>query len=165
MFVNTSRFPSSSDDVDSTGLSEAQKTALMTAWTLIKGSLSDHARNIFASFYEKNPEYLRLFDEKGNDALHKHTEDALQSINVLIDEGLKDPEIFDCELFRLMKSHRNLGRNDVSKLNKVIKDYILTVLERHKSMTLEDALDVFLSKILSKFEDLETHEEETSSTQ
>lgn len=151
MFVNTLRLTSSSDDAESTGLTEAHKTALTMAWTLIKGSLSRHARNIFAKFYEENPEYLRLFDEMGNEALHQHTENVLQSIDFLIVDGLTDPETFDRELIRIVKPHRNVGRSDVSKLIRIIREYFLKQVVKHKTKTLEDALDLFCAKILASF--------------
>lgn len=152
MFVNTSGSTSSSDDADSTGLTAAQKTALTTAWTFLKGSLSHHARNIFAKFYDENPEYLQLFDEMGNDGLHKHTENVLQSIDLLIVDGLKDPKTFDSELTRIVKPHRNVGRSDVSKLIKIIREYVLEHVAKHKTKTLENALDLLCAKILTSFE-------------
>lgn len=138
---------------DSTGLSKAQQTALTTAWSLFKDNLSDHARNIFAKFYEENPEYLRLFYDLGNDAMHQHTEDVLQWLGTMVDDGLKDPEMFDRDLRQIAKFHHNLIRADVIKLNKIIKNYMLRQLEKHKSKTLEDALDAFLVQIELKFED------------
>lgn len=33
--------------VDSTGLSETEKTALIVAWSVIKQNINEHAKNIF----------------------------------------------------------------------------------------------------------------------
>lgn len=140
------------DNFNSTGLSKAQATALKTAWKLFKVKLSDHARNIFAQFYEENPESLQKFHDLGNVILHKHTEDVLNSLSTLIDD-LEDPESFNSKLSRVKTPHQNVSRNDVSKLNKIIKIQLLEELAKHKTKTLEDALDVFLMQIEAKFED------------
>lgn len=35
------------EKVDSTGLSEAEKTALIVAWSVIKQNINEHVKNIF----------------------------------------------------------------------------------------------------------------------
>lgn len=145
--------PASCDVSDSTGLSEGQKTALKTAWTLIKDNSGDHAGKIFAKFFEQNPEYLRFFFNLGNDAMHQHAEKVLLSLGTLIEDGLREPEMFNQELQRIAKFHQNLCRQDVVKLNAVIKDHLLAHLAKHKTKTFEDALNLFFTKIEDKFED------------
>lgn len=141
------------DESDSTGLNQAQKTALTTAWGLIKSDFVKHAVNISAMFYEQSPEHLRLFDDLGNDALHRHSEDVLQSIGTLIDEGLRDEETFHRELHRIAKFHNNISRQAVMRLTDIIKVYVLKLLAKHQSKSLVEALETLLSKIESKFED------------
>lgn len=127
-----------------------QKTGLITAWTLIKPNLKSHARNIFASFYEQNPEYLRLFD---NELLHSHSEKVLQSFTSLIDNGLHDDEIFDGIMEEIVKHHDYINRQDVVKLNEIIRDYVLEVLKRHMTRTLREAMDLLFVMIESRFRD------------
>lgn len=38
------------DQIDSTGLSETQKTALIVAWSVIKRNINEHAKNIFVLY-------------------------------------------------------------------------------------------------------------------
>lgn len=138
-------------------MDEAHKTGLITAWTLIKPNLTSHARNIFANFYEQNPEYLRLFD---NDALHSHSESVLQSLTSLIDDGLHNDEIFDCIMEEIAKRHERTNRQDVMKLNEIIRAYILKVLKRHMTRTLREALDSLFAMIESRFQDTSDMSEE-----
>lgn len=126
------------------------KTGLITAWTLIKPNLTSHARNIFASFYEQNPEYLRLFD---NDPLHTHSEKVLHSFTSLIDDGLHNDEIFDCIMEEIVKHHEYINRQDVMKLNEIIRAYISKVLKRHMTRTLSEAIDSLFVMVESRFPD------------
>lgn len=127
-------------------MSAAQKTSLITAWTLIKPNLKSHARNIFAYFYDRHREYLRLFD---NDTLHSHTEIVLQSFTSLIDNGLND-----CIMEEICKRcHEHITRQDVMRLNEIIGDYVLRVLKRHMTRTLREAIEILLTSIELKFRD------------
>lgn len=143
----------SCDEIDSTGLTEAQKTAVISAWSLFKSNILDTSRNIFAEFYEENPEFLKLFDGLENAAMHKHTEEALRSYTNLIDHGLRSPTEFSSELFRISKLHQNVTGVDAAKLNRIIKRSVLDQVNRHRSKTLEDGLDAFFFKIESTFDD------------
>jgi hypothetical protein len=138
--------------VDSSNFKEAHKIALTTAWTLISDKLSDHSRNIFAEFYEQNPNYLSLFYDLGNEILHKHSEEVLKSLGKLID-CLHDSETFHHELQRISKSHKHMTRKDIEKLNKTIKSYILQQVSKHKTKTLEEALKILFNQIESRFDD------------
>lgn len=126
----------------------AQRTSLISAWTLMKPNLRGHARNIFAHFFELNPQYLRLFD---NDALHSHSESALQLLTALIDDGLQNIEVFDCIMKEIVKRHEHTSRQDVVKLNEIINDYVLKVLKPHMTRTLKSALEAFFEMIEAKF--------------
>lgn len=117
---------------------------------MVKGGLCDHGRIIFANFYDQNPEYLKIFDDLGNEVLHKHTEEVFLSIDKLI-EGLNDPETFDCELNRISKAHDKISQSAIEKLSKIIIEFLIKKLSKHKTKTLKDALDVFFAKIKSKF--------------
>jgi hypothetical protein len=132
-------------------------TGLITAWTLIKPNLTSHARNIFASFYEQNPEYLRLFD---NDPLHSHSEKVLQSFTALIDEGLQSDELFDSIMEEIVKHHEHISRQDVIKLNEIIRAYVSKVLKRHMTRTLREALDSLFVMVESRFPDSSDMSEE-----
>jgi Globin len=146
--------PKLSDTPDSTGLSDHQKTALITAWSMINDNLYEHSKNIFAKFYDQNTEYLALFYTLGNDFMHQHTEDVLQIFNEMIVVGLRDVEIFDENLKKIEKSHKYLSRSDVKKLNDVIKSYFLEKVARNKTKTLEDAVNLLMVKIESRFDEL-----------
>lgn len=141
------------DDVDTTGLTEAQKTALITAWSIFKSNFIENARNIFAEFYEQHPGYLQLFDGLENAAMHRHTEEVLKLYTTLIDHGLRNPDEFNSQLFRISRLHRDVTGKDSAKLNRIIKDFVLDQVSRHKTKTLEDAFDAFFLQIESKFED------------
>lgn len=138
-------------------LDVSQKTGLITAWTLVKPNLKSHARNIFASFYEQNPEYLRLFD---NDTLHIHSESVLQTFTSLIDDGLHNDEIFDGIMEEIVKRHEHVSRQDVMKLNDLIRAYIVKVLRRHMTRTLREAMDSLFIMIESRFQDSSDTSEE-----
>lgn len=140
-----------SDDVDLTGLTEAQKTALITAWSFFEPQMVDNSRNIFAEFFEQSPEYLKFFDGLENEAMHRHTDEALKFYMMLINDCLKNPKEFSDELFRFTKLHRNLTGTDIAKLNRIVRRYILEQVFNHQSKTLEDALDAFFYQIESKF--------------
>lgn len=142
-----------SGDSDPTGLSESQKTALIAAWSLISPNLYDLSMNIFAKFYDSNPEYLSLFYALGNDVMHQHTEDVLLMFTDIIDKGLRDPEVFNESLKQVQNSHRRISRDDVRKLHQVIKKFFLEQIAPHKTKTLEDAIDILMTKIELRFED------------
>jgi hypothetical protein len=150
MFVR--KFSASFENLsESIGLNEGHRSALITAWKFIKSDINEHARQIFAKFYEQNPKYLNHFDN--NETMHQHTEDVLLSLETLIDRGLHDPALFDCSLHKIVRFHANVNRKDVEKLNKVIKEYILTLCKQHKTPTLDSALELFLHHIEIKFDD------------
>lgn len=142
-----------SNGVDSTGLTEAQKTALITAWSLFKSNFVENARNIFAEFYEQHHEYLKWFDGLENAAMHRHTEEVLNLYTTLIEHGLRNPEQFNSELFRISRLHQDVTGKDSAKLNQIIKRFILDEVQRHRTKTLEDALDSFFLQVEMKFED------------
>lgn len=131
-------------------MNAAQKTSLTSAWMLMKSNLQSHARNIFAHFFEQNPEYLRLFDIE---ALHTHSESVLQLFTALIDDGLQNGEVFDCIMEEIVKRHEHITRKDVMKLNEIISEYVLKVLKRHMTRTLREAVEKFFIMIESKFQD------------
>lgn len=147
--LSSSKFPRKSLKIE---MNVAEKTSLITAWMLIKPNLQTHARNIFAHFYEVNPQYLHLFNME---SLHSHSEFVLQFLTSLIDDGLNnDCEVFDCIMEEIVKHHRhNITRQDVEKLNEIINDYVLKVLKRHMTRTLREAIEKFLLMIESKFKD------------
>lgn len=144
--------PSSFDDTDSTNLTEAQKTSLIAAWSIFKSNMSENSRMIFAEFYERNPEYLRLFEGLENAALHRHTEEVLKCYTALIENGLREPIEFNSELARMSKFHRSLSGVDSAKLNQILKRVLLEQVHRHKTKTLEDALDAFFLQIELTFD-------------
>lgn len=131
-------------------MNAAQKTSLITAWMLIKTNLQSHARNIFAHFFELNPDYLRLFD---NNTLHSHSESVLQLLTALIDDGLQNAEVFDCIIEEIVKRHEHISRQDVMKLNEIINGYVLNVLKRHMTRTLREAIENLFVMIESRFQD------------
>lgn len=149
--------PSAASKIDSpTGLSEAQKTALITAWQrLISPNLISHSRNIFAKFYDIYPNYLHAFENNfGNHMLHTHSERVFQLYNDLIDIGLYKSNFFNYTMDEIVKRHKEIvNRGDVAKLNEIIKDYLLKILERHMTRTLREAIEVFLLQIESRFHD------------
>lgn len=133
-------------------LNEAQKTSLITAWTLIKPNLKSHAHKIFAAFFDQNPEYLQLFDN--NKSLHSHSESVLQLLTALIDDGLQNAEAFDCIMEEIVKRHHDtISRRDVMKLDEIIGGYVLKVLKRHMTRTLREAIETFFVMIESRFKD------------
>lgn len=144
-----------SDDVDSTGMSDSQKTALIGAWSIFSANLYNHSKNIFGRFYDENIQHLRHWYTIGNDLMHQHSEDVLQFFNELILHGLRNPETFDESLHKIGKTHKNISRSEIVKLNKIIKDYFLEQVKRHKTKTLEEAVDILMTKIESKFADFE----------
>lgn len=143
---------SSNTTVDSTGLSLAQKTSLITAWTLLHDNQEYHAHKIFAEFYELHPEYLRHFEGIGNENLHKHSKKVLETIGKLITEGLHEPQKIDLIMLDIGKVHGTIERDDVKKLNKIIKKYFLNQVRKHKTETLVTSLNLFLETVVeSKF--------------
>lgn len=147
--------PESQYSVGKITLNSAQITTLQTAWCLFKENIAAHARNIFAKFYEQNPEYLSLFEALGNDAMHQHTEHVLESIGDLIETGLNDAEKFNSSLYKIMIAHPEVSKDDVKKLNKIIRQEFLRHVEKHKTKTLEVAIDLLLTHIESNFKNLE----------
>lgn len=152
------QLPPAVSSLDSTGLTEQQKATLITAWSsFIKSDIYLHAGNIFAQFYEDNPHYLKIFEnisDKSNEPLHTHSLNTLHAMGYLIEFGLHDPAVFDCTLNKITSIHRKVevNRNDAEKLNTTIKNYILKVMCKHRTQTLEESLTIFLNKIESGFE-------------
>lgn len=136
-----------------TGLTAAQKTALITSMTLFTHKNREHAGTIFAKFYEENPEYLRLFDSLGNKALHQHSESVLTKIESLVDSCLTDPDKFNRIVHEIVQAHSSITRNDVKKLSAIIKKFILNQVEKNKTKTFQEALDLLFLQIESKFRD------------
>ena len=141
-----------SDDIDSTGMSDSQKTALIGAWSIFSENLYDHSTNIFSRFYDENIEYLRHWYILGNDVMHQHSENVLHFFNGLIVSGLRDSEVFDESLHNFGKFHKSISKSDIEKLNKAIKDYFLDQVKKHKTKTLEEAINILMEKIESKFQ-------------
>lgn len=130
-----------------TRLSSAQILSLQSAWDLFKPGFIDHAANIFAKFYEQNPEYLKFFNDLDNEALHQHTDQFLESIGDLIETGLKGTEKFMSSLEDIVENHPEINQTYVKSLNQLIREEILHQVQKHKTKTLEDALDLFFTHI------------------
>lgn len=156
MFPN--QLPPAVSSLDSTGLTEQQKATLITAWSsFIKSDIYLHAGNIFAQFYEENPQYLKIFEklsDKSNEPLHTHSLNTLHAMGYLIEFGLHNPAVFDCTLNKITSIHGKIqvSRNDAEKLNIAVKNYILKVMSKHRTQTLEESLTLFFNKIESGFE-------------
>lgn len=149
---------SASQDDEFFKLTEAQKTALIVAWSMLKIDQISHARSIFAQFYDQYPNYLNYFDD--NQTLHAHTDDVLIVIGNLID-NLRNEEMFEENLQNLLQQHGNLTRSDMVHLNDIIKGYILKLLERQTTRTFREALEKLFLQIESRFpESLDTNDEE-----
>lgn len=139
-------------------LSPAQVTSLQSAWCLFKGNVAEHARNIFATFYEQNPDYLKYFDSLGNAAMHQHTEHVLESIGDLIERGLKDKEIYNRSLYEIVKVHHGVTQKEINKLHEIIRKEFLHQIKNHKTKTLEQALDLLLKNIELNFQHQENNQ-------
>lgn len=148
------------DEPDLTGLTESQKTALIGAWSMFSENLYYHSMNIFGRFYEENMEYLRDWYTLGNDAMHQHSEAVLQFFDSLIVKGLRQSGYFDHILYNFVKSHKNFSKKYINTLNQIIKDYFLEKLIKHKTKTLEEAIDNLMIRIESEYKDFDEEWEE-----
>jgi hypothetical protein len=140
-----------SDEVDSTGMTESQKTALTVAWSLFTRNSTDHSANIAGRFYEKHFRYLQHWQFMDNGVMHRHSDKVYQMFNEIV-KNLRDSSIFDQNLCKIKKAHKKLSKIDIANLNSVIKDYFLEQVERHKTKTLEEAVDILMGKIEAKFD-------------
>lgn len=106
------------------------------------------------NFFEENPKCLRFLDDLGHEALHKHSECVFTSIEALIDCCSTDPEKFTQILDETIRpAHANITRKHVKKLNQIIKNHFLSQVEKHKTKTLNEALELFLKEIELRFEE------------
>ncbi|XP_058830366.1 myoglobin [Topomyia yanbarensis] len=148
---------------DDTGLTKAQKVALVGAWSVIKRDIVVHGRNIFVRFFEEHPNYLKYFDfsqdseateMKDNKSLHAHVLNVMQFLGILIEYGLENPVMFKCSLSKMVRNHkrRGIGRTDIEALSDAIRKYCLQALENHRSKTLDEALSKFMELIMVGFE-------------
>lgn len=137
-------------------ISEDQKTALSSASNFIKRNINDHVRKIIARFYERNPEYSITNQILGIDILNNYTENVFEAFETFADNRLEDLEISYGDLHRCLKFCNCVSRNDATKLNKIIKDYILKQLKLNETTKdLSDMLNMFLTEIEARFEDHE----------
>jgi hypothetical protein len=142
-----------SDTSDSTGLSEQQKTVIIAAWSTLKGTVDEKVEHIFSKYYQKNPKYRALFYSLGEDFMIDHTEDVLQIINDIILNGLRDVQIYEENINKIKDLNKIINRKEVRKMNQVIKLYFFEKTTEEITKTLEDAVDLLMTRIESKFDE------------
>lgn len=91
-----------------------------------------------------------------NKALHAHTILVFTTIGNLIDEGLKDSELFHYFLQKIVRNHRvrslPFHSSDIKKLTDVMIEYIGRELSQQKTATLDSALRTFFNTITDAFD-------------
>lgn len=132
--------------LSSSGLSEGQKEDLSSIWHAIKSNIEDQSKFICAKFYEHNPECVGQFYGFGSDAVRTFIDDVLHVLGSTVEYDLRCPELF-------IQNPSNMSWQCFDELLKAISGHLLEQVGNQKTESLVEALEIFLTKCVSKFEE------------
>lgn len=136
-------------DVVPVCLVKARRTSLMTAWTILSPDKVEHARNIVAKFYERDPKQLKFVFRMDIGDLEQNTKKLLKSFETLIEA---DFDAFKFEIFNIAQEYKeSLNMEVVSEVREIAQSYILKELAAVMSKTLYDAVQSLFDGIESNF--------------
>lgn len=126
---------------------KARRTSLVTAWTILSPNKSEHARNIVAKFYERDPKQLQYVYRMEIGDLERNTKKLLKSFETLIEA---DFDAFKFEIYNIAQEYKeSLNVEVVNEIRQIVQSYILTELAGVMSKTLFEA-------VLSLFDGIES---------
>lgn len=89
-----------------------------------------------------------------NKMFHTHALNVIQAVGMLIEDGLKDPQVFQNSLIQLVGVHKNRGVTavDIQLFSEIITGYLIEVLGRQATNSLPDALGKLFDQFAEAFE-------------
>lgn len=130
-------------------LANARRTSLVTAWTILSPNKVEHARNIVARFYERDPKQLKFVFRMDIGDLEQNTKKLLKSFETLIEA---DSDAFKFEIFNIAQEYKeSLSMEVVREVRETAQSYILKELAAVMSKMLYDAIQCLFDGIESNF--------------
>ncbi|XP_055594825.1 hemoglobin-3-like [Uranotaenia lowii] len=141
-----------------------QKITLLSAWALIKPELDIHGRNLYLLLYREYPRFKPFFDfctdgictikhVRGRE-MEAHSIQVFRILGQLIEEGLRDSEIFENTLRAIALAHADTGVTgaDVREFGGVLLSYLVDALGPQASNSLTVAFEKLVDLVGESFD-------------